>query len=157
MRDRQTTEVAARVIVGGHLGPSDDGYKGRMPGVLEEALLSIRAERPVYLVGAFGGCARLVLDALDGVARHELTSDYQHAVPFSDELRRMHPERRQPWDEYEEIATFFRGRGFAGLKNGLTIDENRELASTRSPERIIELVLQGIEQTYHLGNAGSQV
>jgi len=147
MRERQTSEVAARVVVGGRVAPGG-GYKGRMPGVLEEALLSIRAERPVYLVGAFGGCGRLVIDALEGVERPELTSDYQSAATHSEELRRLYQERGQAWDEYEDIAESLRERGIAGLKNALSVDENRELATTRSAERIIELVLRGLQHSY---------
>jgi hypothetical protein len=156
MRERQTSEVAARVIVGGRLGPTGEGYKGRMPGVLEEAILSIRAERPVYLIGAFGGCARLVVDCLDGVARPELTWDYQRTAAYSEELRRLYQERRQAWDEYENIAAFLRECGIAGLKNGLTVEENRVLASTRSAERIIELVLRGVQRRYPSNGATSK-
>ena len=148
MRKRQTSEVAARVIVGGRIGPSDGGYKGRMPGILEEAFLSIRAKRPIYLVGAFGGCARLLFDALDGVARHELTWEYQRAAGYSDDLRRLYHERQQEWNEYETIAEFLRDRGLAGLSNGLTIEENRKLATTRSADLIIELILHGLQKTY---------
>ena len=155
MRERQTTDVAARVIVGGRLGPTGDGYRGRMPGVLEEALLSIRAERPIYLVGAFGGCARLVSDALDGVTREELSWDYQRAVPHSDELRRLYQQRGRTWDEYDAIAGDLKARGLAGLKNGLTVEENRELATTRSAERIVELVLRGLQQSYPPATAGA--
>lgn len=151
MRERQTQEVAGRVIVGGRLGPMGEGYRGRMPGVLEEALLSIRAERPVYLVGAFGGCAQLILDALEGVPRRELTWGYQRAVPHSDELKALYQTRGVVWDEHEAIASDLRARGLAGLKNGLTTDENRELGATRSPERIVALVLRGIQQSYSPG------
>jgi hypothetical protein len=143
MRQRQTEEVAARIVV----GPAGDGYRGRMPGVLEEAMLSIRAQRPVYLVGAFGGCARLVLDALNGVSRKELSWDYQRAVPFSEELRDLYKTRSQSWDEYDAIVSDLKGRGLAGMKNGLTVEENRELAITRSAERIVELILRGLQQS----------
>jgi hypothetical protein len=155
MRERQAADVAARVIVGGRLGPTGDGYRGRMPGVLEEALLSIRAERPIYLVGAFGGCARLVSDALDGVTRQELKWDYQRAVPHSDELRQLYQQRGQTWDEYDGIADDLKARGLAGLKNGLTVEENRALATTRSAERIVELVLRGLQQSYPPAAAGA--
>jgi hypothetical protein len=57
MRTRQTADINARIVVGGRTGL---GYRGQMPGVLEEALLTFRAKRPLYLVGAFGGCARLI-------------------------------------------------------------------------------------------------
>lgn len=146
MRERQTREVAARVIVGGRLGPAGGGYNGRMPGVLEEAFLSLQAGRPVYLVGAFGGCARLVFDALEGIPTPELTWEHQRAVPHSEELRRMYQERGQTWDEYESVADFLRGIGLPGLHNGLTVAENRELANARSGERIVELILRGLQQ-----------
>jgi hypothetical protein len=148
MRERLTSDAAARVIVGGRFGTSGDGYRGRMPGVLEEALLSIRADRPVYLIGAFGGCARLAIDAMEGVSRQELSWDYHRAVPHSEELRRLYQERGQTWDEYDAIAADLKARGLAGLKNGLTLEENRELATTRSAERIVELVLRGLQQSY---------
>jgi len=117
-----------------------------MPGVLEEALLTIRAERPVYLVGAFGGCARLVFDALEGNARPELQWDHQRQVPYSSELRALYGDQGETWDEYAAIAAELKARGLGGIKNGLTDDENRELAKTRSAERIVELVLRGIQQ-----------
>jgi len=148
MRERQTMEVAARVIVGGRSGPGGDGYRGRMPGVLEEALLGIRAGRPVFLVGAFGGCARLLVDALEGASRHELSWDYQRAVPHSEGLRILYQERSQSWDEYDAIAAELRVCGLNGLRNGLTLAENGELATTRSAERIVELVLRGLQKCY---------
>lgn len=148
MRERQTTELAARVVVGGRIGRGSEGYLGRMPGVLEEAMLAIRAKQPVYLVGAFGGCARLVLDALDGVTRSELTWAHHQALPHADELKTLYAERGLQWDEYETIGTELKGYGLAGINNGLSVDENRELASARSAERIVDLVLHGLQQCY---------
>jgi hypothetical protein len=154
MRQRQTAEVAARILVGGRLGPTGEGYRGRMPGVLEEALLAMRATRPLYLVGAFGGCARLVFDALEGRSRPELEWDYQKAAPFSEELRSLYQQRGEVWDEYDAIVTELKTRGITGLKNGLSEGENRELATTRSAERIVELVLHGIQQCSQPGSTG---
>lgn len=156
MRRRQTQETSARVIVGGRIGPRGTGYKGRMPGVLEEALLSIQSDRPVYLIGAFGGCARIVVDALEGRAREELTWTYQSPSPYSEEVRTMYKDRGQPWDEYDDIVGLLRARGMAGLKNGLTIDDNRELAATRSTDRIVELILRGLQNVYAIEGAPSQ-
>ena len=154
MRERQTTEVAARIVVGGKMGRSTDSYLGRMPGVLEEALLAIRAQRPLYLVGAFGGCARLVLDALDGLERAELTSAYHEALPYAAELKKLYSDRCVKWDEFESIAAELKACGISGLKNGLTLEENRELATTRSAERIVELVLHGLKQCNDRALAG---
>ena len=44
-------ETRARIVLGGRVA----GYKGRMPGIAEEALLSLQAQQPVFLLGGFGG------------------------------------------------------------------------------------------------------
>jgi len=147
MRKRQTTDVNARIVVGGRIGVSDEAYKGRMPGVLEETLLSIKAKRPVYLVGAFGGCSRLIIDTIEGIPRDELSWEYQRGVPYSDELRGIYRDRGQEWDEYEQISALVRDCGYTGLNNGLTDDENSELAATRSTDRIVELIFSGLTRT----------
>lgn len=155
MREQQTTESVARVIVGGRLGSLDTPYQGRMPGVLEEALLSIRAKRPIYLVGAFGGCARMVLDALDGIERVELTAEYHQKMLHISSLKESYMERGAKWDEFESIAAELKACGISGLKNGLTVDENRELATSRSAERIVELIIHGLQQSSQPAAAGS--
>jgi hypothetical protein len=116
-----------------------------MPGVLEETLLAIRAQRPVYLIGAFGGCARLILDALDGIERAELTSAHHEALPHVPALKELYTDRTVKWDEFESIAAELKACGISGLKNGLSVEENRELATSRSAERIVELVLHGLQ------------
>jgi hypothetical protein len=154
MRERQTSEISARVVIGGKLGRPDHPYLGRMPGVLEEALLGIRAQRPVYLVGAFGGCARLIFDALEGIERAELTSAYHQALPHAPELKKLYEERGMKWDEFESIAVELQACGISGLKNGLTVEQNRELATSRSAERIVELILHGLQQCNQPAAAG---
>ena len=146
MRECQTKDIKARVVAGGCLGPSGNGYRGRMPGVLEEVLLTVRAGLPIYLIGAFGGCARLVIDALEGKAREELQWEYQRRNSHSEELRKTYQEQGVVWDNYDAIAAELKAQGLSGLKNGLTVDENRELANTRSGERIVELVIRGLQQ-----------
>ena len=45
---------------------------------------------------------------------------------------------------FEEVAAFFEQRGVAGLKNGLSEEENRRLFVTRSPLEQVALVLRGL-------------
>ena len=52
MRQLMRDETDARILLGGRL----DGYMGCMPGIAEEALLSLQAGQPVFLLGGFGGC-----------------------------------------------------------------------------------------------------
>ena len=60
LRRHLTGRCTARVIVGGKL----TGYQGVMPGVVEEALLSLQAQQPLYAAGGFGGAAAAVVRSL---------------------------------------------------------------------------------------------
>ena len=146
MRSRQVNEVNARIVLGGRVGSDSDGYRGRMPGVLEEVLLSIDAQQPVYLVGAYGGCARLVCEALEGRRESPLTWDHHRVVPFVEELRGLYSTNGVLWEDYDSIYGRLRNGGFDLLSNGLDLAENRELSATRSTERMIELILSGLQK-----------
>ena len=148
MRRLQVAGVNARVALGGRIGSASNVYSGRMPGILEEILLSIDANQPVYLIGAYGGCARLVCEALNGRLQPELTWDYHRAIPHSVELCHLYGERGIAWENYDAIFQRLRDGGFGSLRNGLRSDENEELATTRSTERIVELILSGLQNVY---------
>ena len=153
MRMAQTRGTWARIVLGGTIGPTlkamPDGtrktvwYSSRIPGVLEETLLSLKEKQPVYLVGAFGGCARLVLDAMEGREREELTWDFHKQAPHASEMRQLYGTE---WWDYPDMVKFLRDTGYAGLHNGLSEDENRLLATTRVPDRIVELILTGLRR-----------
>jgi hypothetical protein len=64
MRSVMCREANARIVLGGRV----DQYKGIMPGIAEEALLSLQAHQPLFLMGGFGGCARDIAEALGLVA-----------------------------------------------------------------------------------------
>ena len=151
MREQQSRETAARIAVGGKLGPGragrpEDWHRSRIPGVLEEVLLSLENGRPIYLVGAFGGCTRAVLDVLDGRDRHELSWEWQKHAPHAEGMRALYQQRGEGWLDYADMVSGLRRRGLDGLANGLTVAENRELGATRSAERIIELILEGLRR-----------
>ena len=89
-------------------GRTNLSYLGRIPGVLEEALLTFRAKRPLYLVGAFGGCARLVLDALNGAPRTELTSQFHEQYPHTEDVKKLYLSAGLKWEDFEEVAAEFK-------------------------------------------------
>lgn len=51
MRKESIASSTTRICAGGKL----KGYEGKMPGVLEEILLAINEDKPMFLIGAFGG------------------------------------------------------------------------------------------------------
>ena len=119
MRELMCAQTDARIVLGGRL----EGYKGAMPGIAEETLLAIEAKQPVFLVGGFGGCARAIAETLG----------------LADRCARSH----DTWQGREQ----FEGRAEADLNNGLTLEENCDLASTPHVDHAITLVMTGLHRT----------
>ena len=123
MREFQRSCTDARVLLGGQVV----NYKGRMPGVAEEALLSLRARQPVFLIGGFGGCARDVAETLGLVE------------PWAGS--------RNGWPGRRDLEEWT-GRD---LNNGLSSQENAALASTLFIGQAVMLVLRGVHRLRQQG------
>ncbi len=144
------------VSLGGKTGPTitalDEGerkekwYKSRIPGVLEETLMSLKADQPVYLVGGFGGCARMVADLILGNSREEMSWDFQKQAPYAPEMRQLYEKRGVSWWSYDEMTTYLKEQGIEGLCNKLSVEENKELFETVEIDRIVALILQGLRR-----------
>ncbi len=154
MRQRQVAETCARIVLGGKTDKtltrqpdgtiSESWYMSRIPGVLEEVYLSAGANQPVFLIGAFGGAAAMIIDIIEGKDRIEATWDFQKAAPHSVELRELYDKYNIPWDNYEEIIDVLRKKGIAGINSLLSESENRELFVTIDLMRMVELVVKGL-------------
>lgn len=118
MRNRVTRVSDARVVLGGKV----KDFKGRMPGVAEEALFALRAGQPLFLLGGFGGCARDIAEEV-GLAP---------AVG-----------QRRDWPGRGEFANFTAN----ALHNGLGVEENFTLATTVHVEQAVVLILRGMLRT----------
>lgn len=153
MRERMTDDINARIIVGGRLY----GYKGKYPGIVEEALLAVRKGIPLYILGGLDGAAEAVAKAIVGEHPVELTMDYQaKADPNYAETARYYNERAEKCSEmepidYDALVAEFRSAGIAGLNNGLTEEENLRLfeldGRETDLEEAIRLVLDGLTRT----------
>ena len=119
MRHAMREDTDVRIALGGRI----EGYRGDMPGIAEEALLSLKAGQPLFLVGGFGGCARDIAETM-GLAE-----------AWSND--------RADWRGRQ----LFECCGPESLRNGLTLDENRLLARSQHLDQIVSLVLRGIRRT----------
>jgi hypothetical protein len=123
MRDRE----GARVLIGGRREGS-----GRLPGLIEEAILALEAGHPIYLAGGFGGAAFDIARAL-GV-------DDGSWLPPMDP-----PDRSAEFtDGHAKLAALAASPGWDGLDNGLSKEENRRLAATHRPSEVATLVGLGL-------------
>ncbi len=147
--------VMARIVMGGVYGPTlkvtengmrkEQWYAGRIPGVLEEVFLSAQMGQPIFLIGAFGGAAKLIIDILQGENRKEATWAYQKNAPFAPELRALYDQRGLDWKDYDEIIAYLRKKGIAGINPLLTEEAHTELFQSVDPWRMVEIVMQGLK------------
>jgi len=115
MREVLTRTSDARIVLGGRT----EGYKGRMPGIAEEALIALQAQQPLFLLGGFGGCARDIAVTLKLLPQ---------------------PASLPTWmgcDAFEALDG-------AALCNGLTVEENATLVRTVHVDEAVALILRGL-------------
>ena len=151
MRMHMTQAIGARVALAGKL----EGYKGVLPGVIEEIILARLGQHrcPVYLLGAFGGAVRLVIDLIEQRPREQATTGWVSAnVAGYAELVAEYRQRGDGLVTPEEVADALRQLGRDGparaLDNGLDDAENRQLFDATDSHRIVELILTGLRRRF---------
>jgi hypothetical protein len=144
MRALMADRTAARIAMGGRVA----GSRGAMPGLLEEALLTLQRGQPLFVLGAFGGCGRVLWDALNGRPVPELDLDYQ--AEHDPGYRAFHADYNAwaaasgaPGVDYAAIRDYLAELGPGGLGNGLDAGANARLAETPYIDEMVALVLQG--------------
>jgi hypothetical protein len=127
MRRHITDRCHARVLVGGRLS----GFEGTSPGVVEEAVLSLAARRPLYVAGGFGGAAAAVAAVLDSSAASWFPSGFPEGGDVNvDALERV-----------REAAA-----SAPSVPDGLTWTQRQQLAVTHRPGDIASLVVLGLSR-----------
>ena len=121
MRTVMRRETQARIVLGGRV----KDYKGRMPGIAEETLLSLQARQPVFLLGGFGGCARDIAETVGLVDRWAGS--------------------RSAW----KGRSCFDGYSPSSLNNGLSDEDNAILARTPHIQQAVLLVSRGLHQIFN--------
>jgi hypothetical protein len=143
----------ARFAVAG----ATDQHGGRVPGIVEELMLTLVLQKPIYVAGGFGGAAKDVGSLLG------LTDPRTGEVPQS---LRAQPEERNlkgiadklrpgPWISLPitaaEIALFLKEHAIGGPRwpdNGLSADENRRLFASTEPAEVSKLVARGMRRRF---------
>jgi hypothetical protein len=146
MRQEMSDKISARVLLGGQV----TAFKGKYPGLFEETVLALRAKKPLYLIGGFGGCARAIIDALKGSSPEVFTEAFQAREPFfrgmaDHYLADAAAGKTSPVDYASELK-FLQVTGVTGLNNGLTDGENTILFSSKNLPEIVYLLLKGLSQ-----------
>lgn len=147
MREEMTLECDAHIFIGGRT----KGFKGKCPGILEEFLLAHQQKHPIYLVGAFGGVTKDIIDSLTGKHPDSFTneyyfdnSDYQKMI---DIYNGKHPSNLIDYGKY---LALFSSIGLTGIEslNGLSERDNLRLTKTPHINEIIYLILKGLTEKF---------
>lgn len=149
--------VVARIVLGGKV----DGYSGLLPGIFEEALVTLERPAPLYLLGGFGGAAEVLAQTLlsgAGARPDAFLADW-HAKrnPRLARLLALLPGRKLPQgvrstqDALDALYTRLeagRASPSAALNTGLNDDETRELLTTRDMRQAVRLVRKGLDARF---------
>ncbi len=142
MRMEMTKDCTARVLVGGKI----TNYLGYIPGVIEEALNTLRENKPLYLVGAFGGATEKLIRLIKGEQVTELTNDYQYDNDFLTEFK-SYVSSKCDYTDYDVLKTElskFDVEKLAEL-NGLSVVENEVLFTSKNIHQIMYLLMKGLK------------
>lgn len=133
LRRYMAGNTEGRIFMGGRR----EGFQGNLPGLVEEAIVALEAGQPIYLAGGFGGVTMDIIRALevDDCAWLPAIPD---APALDERLTRG----------LERLADFRRQEGWTGLRNGLSVDENRQLAATHRPSEIAALISLGLGRRF---------
>jgi hypothetical protein len=141
MRRKMIQLCDARISAGGR----QFGYKGIMPGVLEEILIAIEFERPLFLLGGFGGITANVCNLIEsGVVPRELTQSWQieNNVGYKELLNKSSEMDSNYRPDFQMIEKKLSN---ANLRNGLSEEENIKLFHTPFIEEALYLIFKGLK------------
>ncbi|WP_218946401.1 TIR domain-containing protein [Acinetobacter sp. YH12134] len=144
MREKTVQESEIRICAGG----KTTDYKGKMPGVLEEFLIALASNKPIYLIGGLGGIVKDICESI--------------------KTQIISPTLTQAWqieanEEYEDLLSILESSGhgvnYTDIGNiltsieindlaknvGLTSEEYIKLMDTPFIDEIIHLILKGLK------------
>lgn len=147
MRQEMIADCDVRICAGGRR----TGYKGCMPGVLEEILIAMEQGKIIYLLGGFGGVVADICELLQsddnktGAVCDALDYNWQiKNNPGYSELLQRYEDFGNGID-YKAIYSRLSKLSETGLNNGLSPEDNKKLYQTVFVDEAIELIFKGLK------------
>jgi hypothetical protein len=144
MRAEMNDTTNARIFTGGSMA----NFKGKYPGLLEEALFSLKNDIPVYFIGIFGGITNRIIEALKGEKPKELTLKWQSSQNenYNEFVSHYNAIKQQDNIDYVACVKYLNEYTLEKLSNnnGLSIGENKRLFSSIHTSEIIFLIMKGL-------------
>ncbi|UWY26991.1 hypothetical protein N4T20_14810 [Flavobacterium sp. TR2] len=143
MRIQMAKDCSARILVGG----KTTNYLGYVPGVIEEALYTLKESKPLFLVGGFGGATERLIRLIKDEVVEELTNDFQYNTDFLKEFKSYANSKC----DYTDLVILKNELSKFDVKkiselNGLSIEENEVLFSSKNIHQILYLLMKGLKK-----------
>ena len=142
MRKELTDIMDKKIAIGGKI----TGFSGFNPGVYEEIYLAVKAKKPIFLIGGFGGVVEKVIDLLNGKDIEELTFEYQSK---NTEKLKLFLEKNPKFEnkikkEYQIMYDTLKGKKYFILNNDLNEEKNKILFESKNISEIIKILMERI-------------
>jgi hypothetical protein len=145
MRESSISASTVRICAGG----KTSGYKGKMPGVLEEIMIAIAFNKPIFLLGGFDGVVGDVCKAiLNKDTPDSLTESWQLLNNSGyRELQDFAGTHNYSCD-YEELISVLHNLDLAALASsaGVSESEYRDLMVTPFVDECVHTLLKGLRK-----------
>lgn len=143
MRIKMASDCNARIVVGGR----QKGYLGYLPGIAEEAYHTMLAEKPIYILGGFGGAAKSLTDAILGRQPEKLRNENQYHSEFLKKFKETYQGKTKTPTDFTEVVMFFNGYSIEKLSslNGLTVEENQIIFESTNIHELVYLIIKGLK------------
>lgn len=147
MRQKMQSNTDARIFTGGSMS----NFKGKYPGLLEESILALENNIPVYFMGIFGGITSRIIEGLNGKKPEELTIEWQSSQNenYKEFVSHYNSKKGEDKIDYKLTRDFLNNYTLERLSknNGLSIAENERLFNTVHTSEIIFLIMKGLHKT----------
>ena len=143
MRIQMANDSDARIVLGG----IQKNFTGYYPGIVEETFHSLKADKPVYLLGGFGGAAKSIIEIISGQKPYQLTNEFQFDTEFLKGFKKYASEKSVIELDYNFLFDFFKTYSieFISKKNGLTVEENQILFESTNIHELVFLIIKGLQ------------
>jgi hypothetical protein len=143
MREEMENDCNARIFIGGNR----QVFKGRCPGILEEVMVALKLNHPIYLMGAFGGTTKDIIESIRNTNPESLkyenfknNLEYKKLIEYYNE---KHPSDPIDYNTYSSLLKGYTLRAISE-NNGLSEDENIRLMITPHINEMVFLIMKGL-------------
>jgi len=143
MRIIMAQDSDARILLGG----KQKNYLGYIPGIIEEAFQTMQENKPIYLLGGFGGAAKSIIKVISGDIPKELTNEFQFDTDFLIEFKNYCKGKSTINLDYDYLVKFFQQHTIESIstQNGLSIEDNQTLFESTNINELVFLIIKGLQ------------